>query len=182
MRKKITKCFLIILMIGLTTAGAASAENSLAAGAKGLSFGLTDGNIEISGRFFTAADLAVLAGFGFSVGSNDETTTDYALSVGLRKYLSKADFTPFVGLMVSYQRNEFVVVSGGPGSNTRTESERTLSVDGDFGAEYFFSKQVSAEAQVGIGLSDVHNVNGTDVDESQFGTFSSGVTVNFYFP
>lgn len=179
MRKKITKSFLIILMIGLTTAGAASAENSLAAGAKGLSFGLTDGQIEVSGRFFTAADLAVLAGFGFSVGSNDETTTDYALSLGLRKYLSKADFAPFVALMASYQRDEFVVASG---PNTRTESERTLAVDGDFGAEYFFSKQVSAEAQVGIGLSDVHNIGGTGVDESQFGTFSSGVTVNFYFP
>jgi len=44
------------------------------------------------------------------------------------------------------------------------------------------AKQVSVEAQVGIGLSSVHNVDGSGEDQTEIGTFSSAVTVNFYLP
>ena len=180
MDKKITKFFLLAIMAGLTTAGAASAENSLKTGATALSFGIVDGGIEISGRFLPGSDVAVLAGIGMAISSNDENTTDFSLSAGVRKYLVRADLAPFVGGLISYHRDGFVVVNAA--GRTGVESEREFELAGVFGVEYFFTKQVSAEAQAGLGISDANNVSGTGADETRIGTFSSGVTVNFYLP
>ncbi|HEY5593921.1 MAG TPA: hypothetical protein VIL61_02035 [Nitrospiria bacterium] len=175
MRKKIIKFFLLAILVGLTTTGTAMAENSLKSGATALSFGIVDSDIEVSGRLFVSNDLAVLAGVGLAHSDNDESTTDYSLSAGIRKYLAKSDLAPFVGGVVSYSRDE--VVAGGPPA-ARVESEKTFELAGVFGAEYFFAKQVSAEAQIGFGISDVKN----GADETTIGTFRSGVTVNFYLP
>jgi hypothetical protein len=170
------KAFLMIVFSVLITAGTASAENSLKTGAKALSFGIIDSDtIEVSGRLFVDNDLAVLGGIGFALHDNDESTTDYSLSAGIRKYLAKSDLAPFVGGILSYSRDEFVV---GAGPTASTESEKTLELAGVFGVEYFFAKQVSAEAQIGLRISDTKN----GADETTIGTFSSGVTVNFYFP
>jgi hypothetical protein len=179
---KFIKIFFAAVLVGLTTAGVASAENGLKSGATALSFGIVDSDIEISGRFFLQNDLAVLGGVGLAHSDNDESTTDYSLSAGIRKYIVKAELAPFVGGEISYHRNGFVVVNAGPGGGTDVESEKTFEIAGVFGAEYFFTKQVSAEAQVGIGISDVKNVSGSGADETRIGTFSSGVTVNFYLP
>jgi hypothetical protein len=165
--------------MSLLTVGAAMADNSLQTGAKALSFGVANGDIEISGRYFLGSDLAILAGAGFSYASNNDSTTDYSLTAGIRKYFKKTDLAPFVGGIVSFRRNDIIVPSGG---GTDVESERTFEIDGVGGLEYFVAKQVSVEAQVGIGLSSIHNVDGTGDDQTQFGTFSSGITVNFYFP
>jgi hypothetical protein len=180
MDKKIIKFFLLTLVVCLATAGTAMAENSLKSGAKALSFGIVDSGIEISGRFLPGSDVAVLAGIGLAHSSNDESTTDYSLSAGVRKYLAKSDLAPFVGGEISYHRNE-IVVAKAP-SVTDVESERGFELAGVFGVEYFFAKQVSAEAQVGVGISDIKNVDGTGADETTIGTFSSGVKVNFYLP
>jgi hypothetical protein len=182
MDKKIIKFFLLTLGICLTTAGTAMAENSLRAGAKALSFGIVDSGIEISGRFLPSSDVAILAGVGLAHSDNDESTTDYSLSAGIRKYLAKADLAPFVGGEISFHRNEFVFINTGPGGGTNLESERGFDLAGVFGVEYFFAKQVSAEAQIGVGISDVKNVNGTGADETSIGTFSSGIKVSFYLP
>ncbi|HUK56146.1 MAG TPA: hypothetical protein VLY20_05765 [Nitrospiria bacterium] len=176
---KFIKIFIIAAGAGLLTAGAALAENSLQSGAKALSFGIVDRGVEISGRVFPNNDLAVLGGIGIAHASNDESTTDYSLSAGVRKYLRRSDLAPFVGGEASFKRNDVVVGSGG---GTDVESEKTFEIDGVFGVEYFFAKQVSVDAQVGVGISDIHNVNGSGANETQFGTFSSGVTVNFYLP
>jgi len=176
---KIIKVFIITVGMSLLTAGAAMADNSLQTGAKALSFGVANGDIEISGRYFLQSDLAILAGAGFSYASNNDSTTDYSLTAGIRKYIKKTDLAPFVGGVVSFRRNDIIVPSGG---GTDVESEKTFAIDGVGGLEYFVAKQVSVEAQVGIGLSSIHNVDGTGDDQTQFGTFSSGITVNFYFP
>ncbi|MBI3812596.1 MAG: hypothetical protein HY283_10430 [Nitrospirae bacterium] len=181
MDMKFVKILFVVICVGLATAGTASAENSLKSGAKGLSFGIKDNNgIEISGRLFVNNDVAVLAGVGLDHKTNDETTTDYSLSGGVRKYLGKADLAPFFGVNASFSRREVIVAAFPAG--TDVESERTFGLDGVFGLEYFFARQVSAEAQVGVELSSIHNVNGSGADVTEFGTFSSGVTVNFYFP
>ncbi|HTN44399.1 MAG TPA: hypothetical protein VMN77_11450 [Nitrospiria bacterium] len=176
---KIIKVFIITVGMSLLTVGAAMADNSLETGAKALSFGVANGDIEISGRYFLGSDLALLAGAGFSHASNNDSTSDYSLTAGIRKYFKKTDLAPFVGGIVSFRRNDIIVSA--PGGND-VESEKTYSIDGVGGLEYFFAKQVSVEAQVGIGLSSIHNVDGTGDDQTQFGTFSSGITVNFYFP
>lgn len=175
MHYKIIKFFIVSLVLGLTTTGTASAENSLKSGATALSFGIVDSDIEVSGRLFVSNDVAVLAGVGLAHSDNDESTTDYSLSAGIRKYLAKTDLAPFVGGILSYNRDEFEV---GAGPTAGTKSEKILEIAGVFGAEYFFAKMVSAEAQIGFGISDVKN----GADETTIGTFRSGVTVNFYLP
>ena len=175
MRKNFIHIFILALVAGLLSAGTASAENSLRAGAKGLSFGVANGDIEVSGRMFLQSDLAILAGFGFNRLDNDETLTDYALSVGLRKYIGKSDVAPFVGgNLFSRHDDEFT----GAGVVT----ERTVGVEGNFGAEYFFNRQVSAEARVGLGLEDSSNHDfNKGADGTAIGTFRSAVGVNIYF-
>jgi hypothetical protein len=176
MDMKFMKILFVVIGFGLVTAVTASAENDLRTGAKALSFGIVDNRgIEISGRLFVNNDLAVLGGIGLAHTSNDESTTDFSLSAGIRKYLAKSDLAPFVGGVLSFSRNGFETPAG-------VESEKTFEVAGVFGAEYFFAKQVSAEAQAGLGISDIKNVSGSDKDATRIGTFSSGVTVNFYFP
>jgi hypothetical protein len=177
---KFIKIFIISLGLSLLTAAAAMADNSLQTGAKALSFGVSNSDILISGRYLLQSDLAVLAGVGFSHSSNNDSTSDYGLTAGIRKYLKTADLAPFVGGVISYRRNDIIVPTGGGG--TDVESEKTFSIDGVGGLEYFVAKQVSVEAQVGIGLSSIHNVDGTGEDQTNIGTFSSAVTVNFYLP
>jgi len=181
MERKFIKAFVVVMTVGLAMAGTASAENSLKSGAKALSFGIKDNNgIEVSGRLFVNHDVAVLAGIGLDHKSNDETTTDYSLSGGFRKYIGMADLAPFLGVNASFTRRE-VIVNAVP-TGTDVKSEGTFGLDANFGLEYFFARQVSAEAQVGLGLSSVHHVNGSDANVTELGTFSSGVTVNFYLP
>jgi len=177
---KFVQIFFAAMLAGLATAGTAMAENSLKSGAKGLSFGIVDSGIEVSGRLFVSNDVAVLAGLGLDHKTNDETTTDYSLSAGVRKYLGKADLAPFVGVNARFNRREVIIAA--PVVGTSVESERTFGLDADFGLEYFFAKQVSAEAQVGVGLSSIHNVDGSGANVTELGTFSSGVKVNFYLP
>lgn len=173
MRHRMIQFFIGTLLLGLTTA--ASAENSLKQGAKALSFGIVDSDIEISGRLFVSPDVAALAGIGLAHSRNDENTTDFSLSAGVRKYLAKSDLAPFVGGTVSLRRNEVVVPTI---TGTSIEADRVLAINGVLGAEYFFAKMVSAEAQIGVGISDASN----GADETTLGTFRSGVTVNIYFP
>jgi hypothetical protein len=179
MDMKFVKILFVVICVGLATAGTALAENSLQAGAKALSFGITDRDIEISGRVFTADDLAVLLGFGFSIGNNDETLADISLSAGLRKYLKKADLAPFAGVGIFYDTHDQVVAVA---RGTDVETTKTFGLEGYFGLEYFFAKQVSAEAQVGAGLTTIQNIDETGANETKIGTFRSGVTINFYFP
>lgn len=177
---KIIQIFIITLGMSLLTAAAAMAENSLQTGAKGLSFGVSNSDILISGRYLLQSDLAILGGAGFSHSSNNDSTSDYGLVGGIRKYIKTTDLAPFVGGTVSYRRNDIIVPTGGGG--TDVESEKTFEIAGVGGLEYFVAKQVSVEAQVGVGLSSIHNVDGSGDDETQFGTFSSAVTVSFYLP
>lgn len=179
MNRKKLSVFLIAIGLGLITAGAAFAQNSLKSGARALSFSVTDQDIKISGRHFTSDDVAILAGFGFALTDNGDDTTDFSLSGGIRKYLGQADLAPFIGGEISYDRVERVVVTGtGTSTVVSVKKDKTVEVNGHFGAEYFFAEHVSAEAQVGIRLSDTSN--GTD--STTFGTFRSGITVNIYLP
>lgn len=177
---KFIHTFIITIGLILLTAAAAMAENSLQTGAKALSFGVANSDVVLSGRFFVQPDIAILAGAGFAHSSNNDSTTDYGLFGGIRKYIKTSDLAPFVGGIVSYNREDFIVPSGGGG--TDVESQKTFEIDGVGGMEYFVAKQVSVEAQVGVGLSTIHNVDGSGDDQTKFGTFSSAVTVNFYLP
>ncbi|MBI3609823.1 MAG: hypothetical protein HY204_03865 [Nitrospirae bacterium] len=176
MNKTFIKILFLVIAVNLVASGAEAAENSLKLGAKALSFGITDRVIELSGRYFAANDIALLAGFGFSHTDNDANATDYNLSVGGRKYLVKGDLAPFVGASVFFVREETIRFAGTGAANV--QSQRTFGLNGHFGLEYFFAKQVSAEAQVGAELRDSTG----DLDTTTFETFRSGVTVNFYLP
>jgi hypothetical protein len=180
MKQRGMRIIFMTILIGFISAGVASADNSLKKDAKALSFGIANSDILISGRMFLQNDLAVLAGVGFDHSSNNDDTTDYGLEAGIRKYIQTNDLAPFVGGIVSYRRQDFIVPSGGGG--TDVNSEKTFAVSGVGGVEYFLTKQASVEAQVGIGLSSIHNVDGSDDDQTKIGTFSSAVTVNFYLP
>jgi hypothetical protein len=180
MKRKGMHIIFMTILIGFISAGVASADNSLKKDAKALSFGIANSDILISGRMFLQNDLAVLAGVGFDHSSNNDSTTDYGLLAGIRKYIQTTDLAPFVGGVVSYRREDFIVPSGGGG--TDVESQKTFTLSGVGGLEYFFTKQASVEAEVGVGLSSIDNVDGSGDDETQIGTFSSAVTVNFYLP
>jgi len=179
MERKGIRILFITIFIGFISAGVASADNSLKKDAKALSFGIANSDILISGRMFLQNDMAILAGVGFDHSSNNDSTTDYGLTAGIRKYIQTTDLAPFVGGTVSFLRKDFIVFSGG---GTDVESQKTFSLSGVAGLEYFFTKQASVEAEVGVGLSDVHNVDGSGDDQTEIGTFSSAVTVNFYLP
>lgn len=181
MSKKALIFLFPVLAAGLVLIGAgnASAENSLRKDAKGLSFSVANSDILVSGRMLVQNDLAVLVGFGFNRADNDETKLDYKISAGLRKYLGTSDLAPYVGGNIFYTHDD-EVIGGGPGASLVTE--RTLGLDGHFGAEYFFTKMMSAEAQVGLDITDKTNAgNVKGADETAIGTFSTAVGINIYF-
>ncbi|MBI3595894.1 MAG: hypothetical protein HY203_01925 [Nitrospirae bacterium] len=134
---KFIKIFIITVGMSLLTVGAAMAENSLQSGAKALSFGIADSDILISGRLLLQHDLAVLAGVGFDHSSNNDSTSDYGLTAGIRKYIKTSDLAPFVGGVISYHRNDIIVPTTG---GTNVESEKTFALNGVAGLEYFFTK------------------------------------------
>ena len=167
MRHSLGKVVLLAVVLGFLTSGLAWAGNGLKMGAKSLSFGIVGDELNVSGRYMTADDLAILAGFGLRFGSGDIDGTDFGFSAGARKYLTSDDLATFVGGTIFYDSDE----STGP-------KVKTFGIDAHFGAEYFFSLQVSAEAQIGVVLKDESNGG----DSTSFGTFSSGVRVNVYLP
>ncbi len=164
----------IFLLIASMAIPAMAADNSLKQNTFGLSIGFNNGTLHdaatISGRYFLMDTMAVTADFGFESQSGDRSGDFFAIAVGIRKYLKKADFAPFVGASIRYENDRI---------STRKDM---IGLFGDFGAEYFFSKEFSVEGAVGIGISQVEDktVNPSQ-DYTVFGTTVSGVRANFYF-
>ena len=181
MKKFVKVASAIALGLGM---GAAQAENSLQNGSFALNMQISDsilgGNVPVTdtlgnerdtplmvaGKFMIAKDAAVLLGFGLGIHGGDSEGTDLAIKGGYRSYMSTADFAPFVG--ASFAMKSYV-----DGNITETY------LLGEFGAEYFLSRQFSVEgsAYAGYGSIDVDpNFTG-----SRIGTYGSSVSVNYYF-
>jgi hypothetical protein len=163
-----------ILVMMVSIVAPATAANSLKQNTFGLSLGFNNGSLNdavtISGRYFVTDTLAAMADFGYAKQSGDQSGTFVLIGIGARAYLTKADFAPFVGGSIRYEKDK---IQG----NTEM-----LGIFADFGAEYFFSKEFSVEGSIGIGLEDVedNSVNPSQ-DYTVFGTTTTGVRVNFYF-
>ncbi len=175
MRKLVSVALSIVIVMGVGV-GSALAQNSLMAGNMGISVGLgnsvfgdtSDSIIDITGKYFIADDIALLAGFGFETHGGDADGSYLGLTVGVRKYLNTDDFALFLDGKVSYINQD---VDG---------DTDTIDLSAGFGAEYFLHKQFSVEASVGIGFG-VEDNNDTHDDDVYFGTRSIGVKANFYF-
>lgn len=164
---------IVVLSGMLAAAPAARAENSLRMGAAGVSGEVADSTFILSGRYFLQNTLAVLARVGFqhvSVDNGDDRSgTNYALGVGLRKYLSENDFAPMIGVDAD------IIQEYDPGTD---EDADGFELAGYIGAEYFLHRRVSVEGRVGLAVTT--RDNGADV--STIGTFTSGIGVTAYFP
>jgi hypothetical protein len=164
---------IFLLMVSMV-APASAADNSLKQNTFGLSIGFNNGSLHdaatISGRYFLMDTMALTADLGFESQSGDRSDTFFALAVGIRKYLKKADFASFVGASIRYENDRI---------STRKDM---IGIFGDFGAEYFFAKEFSVEGAIGIGISQVEDKTfNPSQDYTVFGTTVSGVRANFYF-
>jgi len=177
MKRFIVIALALVMVMGMAI-GTASAANSLKTGTLGMSIGVTDDYV-IAGKYFTANDLAIIAGLGIRAMGGDAEGTDIGIRVGARKYLRTDDFAPFVGGQLDY-------------SSTNDGNTTSLTLMGVAGAEYFFAKQFSVEGSVGFGYGSqedktpsVDPITGattsTSVKASAIGTSRAAVSVNFYF-
>jgi hypothetical protein len=167
----------MVMVLGIGSAFAAGTGTSLKAGTFGFNVGVGDsslgntGVVMISGKYFIANDVALIAGFGFQASSGDQDANVFGISAGVRKYLRIDEFAPFVEGRFSY------VTENIDSSNIDRD---TFDVAGVFGAEYFLNRQFSIEGSVGIGLGQV-NDNISNNDYTYFGSRTVGVSANFYF-
>ena len=173
----------LVLVMGLV--GSAMAANSLKAGSKAFTVGM--GNsvydvkaypetgsmfndiVDLSGKYFVANNLALLAGFGLQSNSGDADASYFSFNVGARKYLKVADFTQFVEGKITYAS-----VKVDPSIVDVTVFDFGLA----FGAEYFLGQQFSLEGSIGVGFGSIDNAG---VSDTYFGTRTMGVHANFYF-
>lgn len=175
---KVSSAVAIALGLGM---GTVQAENSLNNGAFALNMQVSDsilgGNVRdfggnesplmVAGKFMIAKDAAVLLGFGLGVYGGDGEGTDLAIKGGYRSYMSTADFAPFVGA-------SFAMKSYNDGDTTETYFM------GEFGAEYFMSRQFSVEGSAYAGYGAVKQ-DIPDTNISRIGTYGTSVSVNYYF-
>jgi hypothetical protein len=167
----------LVLVLGMGSAFAAETGTSLKAGTFGFNVGFGDsslgnnGVIMISGKYFLAGDVALIAGFGFQISSGDEDARLFGISAGVRKYLKISEFAPFVEGRFSYI-TERIDIQG--------IDRDTFDVAGVFGAEYFLHRQFSIEGSVGLGFGHV-NDNISNNNFSYFGSRTVGVSANYYF-
>lgn len=179
---KVASAVSIVLGMGM---GTAQAENSLQNGSFALNMQISDsilgGNVAVTdglgnqtetplmvaGKFMIAKDAAVLLGFGLGIYGGDGEGTDLAIKGGYRSYMSTADFAPFVGA-------SFAMKSYNDGDTTET------FVLGEFGAEYFLSRQFSVEGSAYAGYGAISQ-DIPDTTASRIGTYGSSVSVNYYF-
>ena len=166
--------------------GTASAANSLNTGSLALNVSVFDGTSAatqssvadgsaddlfiIQGKYFVQKDLAILAGVGIGVKGGDADGTDFGVRAGARKYLKTTDFAPFFGGYFSY-------------ITVQDSDVKYTQIMGEFGAEYFFSKQFSVEgaARAGYMAGEAPDGFGGTVKATNVGTASAGVSFNFYF-
>lgn len=171
------------LAIAMMSASALAA-NSLVAGAMGVNIAMPDsgvtantngtsGDFVISGKYFMARDMALIAGFGLGINGSDAKGTDIGFIAGARKYLKTDDFAPFIGARFTY----------GSLGDSATTKVNVMGILGEAGAEYFVSRQFSVEGRVGFGYQSVERTpaGGATTKATRIGTESLGVSVNFYF-
>jgi len=167
-----------VMVLGIGSAFAATTTGtSLKAGTFGFNVGFGDsslgntGVIMISGKYFLANDVALIAGLGFQASSGDQDANYFGISAGVRKYLRIDEFAPFVEGRFSYI-NENIDVDN--------IDRDTFDVSALFGAEYFLNRQFSIEGSVGLGFGSV-NDNISHNDYTYFGSRTVGISANFYF-
>lgn len=167
----------MVMVLGIGSAFAAGTGTSLKAGTFGFNVGFGDsslgntGVIMVSGKYFLASDVALIAGIGFQASSGDQDANFFGITGGVRKYLKIDEFAPFVEGKFTYV-NETIDIQG--------IDRDTFDVSAGFGAEYFLSRQFSIEGNVGIGFGQV-NDNISNNDYTYFGSRTVGVSANFYF-
>jgi hypothetical protein len=168
MNKLMVIVLALVMAIGFG-AGSASAANSLRQGAFGLNVDVNN-DFVLTGKYFLTRDVAALASFGVGLRGGDESGTDIALGGGVRKYLKVEDFAPFVGGTIFYDSSR---------------DQKSFSLLGEFGAEYFLDRQFSIEGKVGFGYtSETITTPGpasTSVKTTDFGTERAGISFNYYF-
>ncbi len=176
MKKILVIAVAFVMIMGLAGGAMAAAMTS---GGMGISVGMGNsvfgdtGLVRISGKYFIDKDLALLAGFGFQTTTGDVDVDVFSFQVGVRKYLGTGDFATFVGGRISYDTFEDT-------DPLFPEDQKAIDIMGEFGAEYFFSKQFSVEGSIGLGFGTVDD-NISNTDYTYFGTRTVGVSANFYF-
>ncbi len=162
---------MVLIMVTGLGAGSAFAANSLRQGAFGFNVDVND-DFVLTGKYLITRDMAVLAGFGLGLRGGDNSGTDIGLGVGVRKYLKVEDFAPFVGGTIFY-------------SSTQDGDQKSFSLMGEGGAEYFLYKEFSIEGKVGFGYSSETTTTAgpasTTVKTTNFGTQRAGISFNYYF-
>jgi hypothetical protein len=188
MKRLVIIALALVLVAGIGI-GTASAANSLAQGNISVGVGMGDSFFNHSSEFFAPTDvlnlnarylitkdLAIVGGFGFQVGGGDIDSTYFSFTGGVRKYLSTADFAPFVGGQLTYAAYEEENNLG-----VTTDDVSMIDLSAMFGAEYFVGPKFSLEGSVGIGFGQFNDDINANSDRTVFGTRSVGVKANFYF-
>ena len=106
-----------------------------------------EGNLIILGTSRLGESLALELGVGLDLFDNDNTsTTDVGITVGARKYWStEGAFQPFFGGRVSLMHSAW--------DHAHSEGDdTTFGLSATLGGEYFLSKRVSVQGEVGVGM------------------------------
>src|SRR5512143_2734528 len=144
----------MVMVLGIGSAFAAGTGTSLKAGTFGFNVGYGNsvfgdtGVITVSGKYFIAGDLALIAGLGLQGSSGDADADFFSISAGVRKYLKMDDFAPFVEGKFTYANEKFTGTAG----NVHQDA---IDVSAVFGAEYFLHRQLSVEGSIGFGIGSV---------------------------
>jgi hypothetical protein len=159
---------MIVLIMGYGVPVVAAA--SLDAGMGAVSFSVAEEDLILSGRFFPADRLAIIAEGGISAISNDDSGADYSIGAGIRKYiLVDTNLAPFLGAAITFFSDYLEATD---------KNEDGVEMNVHFGAEYFFGDRFSVEGSMGIAFETIT----TGEDHTRFGTARSALGANFYFP
>ncbi len=125
----------------------------------------------IAGGYFLQPGLALEAGVGFAF-NGEQDSDGISVRLELDKYFRNTQLTPFAGGFLRFDINPNAI------GETYWEGSRMI-IGAHAGLQYFLLKQLALAGRLGLELKLNSPKNGND--STAFSTFTSGLSIRFYF-
>lgn len=190
-------------LLALSPLAAMADTPNLQQGTKSIAFAIFPGDrgAGLNGRYFINDNTALIGELNFNYIKTEENTTNeitqiktrtVSIAGGVRNYFYSGDVTfftdavLFVGYGKSTRDSQFANASSSTNDTFKNAGLRL-----DFGAEYFFSPQVSISAKMGLAYtysrtkSTIDYSNQPSISSNfktwSFGTSQSAILLNYYW-